>query len=241
MIAPPKIATPPTLASVSLKAETESLGQAIQAYVALSKKTPREVLLKQGQKLAFSLSSRLRGLAPAKGSIREQRLALLASGVGLHVRPAAIEYARKHTMATASNLATRREALFMEKTRRGNLKKNGRSFWQIAIDRELSIRESGRGYLGLAPRINNIEKRLGVGAEAEKLDRVRRVIGTVGITTALDTDTLTFRFQRASIVEGMSRAAARTNIAAAIADVRADILAYVNRKLAENAKKSRLN
>jgi len=210
-------------------------------YAQLSRLTPPEVLAKQGSKLSFALRAKLSKLKPEKGAVREARKAAMAAGAGIKVRPGALAFAKKKTMATASNLSTRKEGLFMERTKSGNLKRNGRSFWQIAVDRELSIRESGRGYLSLAGRMRYVDKALIMGSTFRIVDRIRREVGRAGMTVSPDGATLKFDYDNPNIFEGLSRTKGKEAIDSAVKETNADMLLYVNRKLAENARKAGLN
>lgn len=225
--------------SVDLKIETTlpEFNRALAQYMAVTRRTVPEVLLKQGTKLGFALSRRFGALKPAKGEVRTARRAELAAGAGITVRKAARDFAYRKSMATASNLRTRGRALWMEKTRRGRVKRNARTWWQIAVDRELSIRESGRGYLGFAARMGNLTRALESGSgEKVQFDRMRREIGRVGLKSAASASALVFHFDNAAIVEGISRPRGRAAVAGALEEVRVDMLAYVSRKIAENAK-----
>lgn len=238
------------MSQVAVKVETNlhEFNRTLAQYIGLTKLTPTDALLKQGTKLTYALSKRFGGLKPGKGEITAARRRDMAAGLGLNVREAARAFAFKHTIGTAQNIRTKGMALFMEKTKRGKLKtdrgqKKARTWWQIAVDRELSIRESGRGYVSFAARMGNLERAFKDGRISEKkqLDRISREIGRVGLRSAANDSALTFTFNNANIVEGINRPKGRAAVAASLADVRADMLVYIQRKLAENAKKSGMN
>lgn len=226
--------------NVQVQTNLAGFNAALERYVTLTRLTPEEAMLKQGAKLAFNLSGRLRALAPAKGATEAERRAAMERGEGIHVRRAAILFARRKTVATASSLGTRRDALFMERTAKGGVKRGGRSFWQIAIDRELRIREGGRGYLGFAARMSGGIQRLKRGAVVRQIDRIRREIGRAGLTADAQGEALRFEWDRDSIVEGLGRPKAEAAVASALADVRADMHQYLARKTQENARRSGL-
>lgn len=219
----------------------EEFNKDLTEYAEFTKRTPGEALAKQGAKLGFYLRARLSALKPEKGATRNARLAALKRGEGVKVRQGAIEYAKKKTVATAQNIRTRQDALFVEKTKRGNVKKGGRTFWQIAVDRELSIRESGRGYLSLAGRMRWVDAALIAGSEYRVLDRISREVGNAGLKISEDGATLKIDYANPFIVEGLDRTKGKEAIARAIADARADIRVYINRKLEENKRKAGLN
>lgn len=219
----------------------EQLNATLNRYANLSRLTPPEVVAKQGLKLGFFLRAELSKLKPAKGSVREARLAAIKSGAGIKVREGALEFARKRTIATASNLRTKKDALFMERTKAGNVKRNGRSFWQIAVDRELSIRESGRGYLSLAGRMRYADKALISGSTYRIVDRITREVGRAGMKVTNDGSALAFSYDNPNIFEGLDRVKGKAAIQSAMKATEADMLVYINRKLAENARKAGLN
>lgn len=226
--------------AVTVEVKTAQLNAAMAQYATLARLTPPEALAKQGAKLAFYLRGRLRSLAPEKGRTRAERLAAMQAGEGVKVRPGALEYARKKTVATATDVRTRRDALYMEKTRSGNVKRGGRSFWQIAVDREIGIRESGRGYLSLAGRMRWVQSALISGSTSRVVDRVNREIGRAGLTIAPNSAALTFDYSNPHIVEGLERPRGKAEVAGALESTRADIMVYVARKMAENARKAGL-
>jgi len=233
------------MSQVAVKVENNlpEFNRTLAQYIGLTKLTPPEALLKQGTKLGYALSKRFGEMKPAKGEIRAARRRDMAAGMGLNVREAARAYAFRKSMGTAQNLKTRGKMLFMEKTKRGHLKKNGRTWWQLAVDRELGIRESGRGYISFAARMGSLERALKDGRITEKkqIDRVKREIGRVGLRSAANDSVLTFTFSDENIVEGINRPKGRAAVAASLSDVRADMLVFIQRKLAENAKKSGMN
>jgi len=230
------------MSQVAAKIETNlpEFNKTLAQYIALTRLTPADALLKQGTKLGFALSKRFGQLSPAKGQVRAERRREMLAGMGLAVRKKAREFAYRKTMAQATNTRTRQGALLMEVTKRGNLKKNARTWWQVAVDRELSIRESGRGYVSFAARMGSLERLMSSGAVTEKaqIDRINRQVSRVGLKAAANDSTLTFTFENEGIVEGISRPKGRAAVAASLADVRADMLIYIQRKLAENAKKA---
>jgi|GEM_PF-4028855 len=225
---------------ITVQTNLAAFNATLGRYATLVRLTPPEALAKQGHKLAFALRARLSTLKPAKGSTRADRLAAIKAGGGIRVRPGAFQFAKKRSMATASNISTRRESIFMERTAKGNVKRNGRSFWQIAVDRELSIRESGRGYLSLAGRMKWVDKLIIDGRTYRVTDRINREVGRAGMKVNQDGATLSLDYSNPAIVEGLERPQGRKAISHSLADARADMLVYINRKLDEQAKKAGL-
>lgn len=210
-------------------------------YASFMRRTPEEVVAHRGVELRFTLRNELKKLRPAKGSVREERKAAMAGGAGIKVRPGAIEFAKKKTLATASNLSTRKEGLFMEKTKAGNVKRGGRSFWEIAVTAELNIREKGAGYLSIAPSMRANKEGLASGRTFRATDRITREVGRVGMSKNEGGASLTFDFANPNIAEGLSRPKGKAAIDQSLAIENADMLLYVNRKLAENARKAGLS
>lgn len=220
----------------------EQLNAVLVRYAAVSRLTPQEVVAKQGIKLGHFLRAELAKLKPAKGSVREARLAAIKSGAGIKVREGAREFARKKTVATASDIRTKKDALFMESTKRGNVKRNGRTFWQIAVDRELNIRESGRGYLSLAGRMRYADKAIISGSTYRIVDRITRELGRAWMTVTDDGSALKFSYDNPNIFEGLDRVKGKSAIQAAMKETELDILKYVlPRELKAAQKKAGLN
>lgn len=226
--------------NVSVDTSLATFNRALVEYAKLKRDEPADVLAKQGTKLTFYLRASLAALKPEKGRTRAERLAALQAGQGIKVRPGALAWAKKRSMATATNLRTRQESLFVERTRAGNVKRNGRSFWQLAIYRELGIRESGRGYLSLAGRMRWVKEALIRGSEYRVVDRVYREVGRAGLKVNTDGATLKLDYSNPNIAEGLERPNGKKAVAKALDQTRADIMVYVRRKLDENARKAGL-
>lgn len=224
---------------ISVEARVEELNAALVRYAELSRREPEDIVLKQGAKLAFALSGRLRLLAPKKGAVRAERLAALESGGGIAVRESVRRAIwRKH--GVTGRVSDRR--LVIGDKMRGSIKRSGKrvNIQALAVQRELSVRESGRGYLGFAARFLGIGKVLKLGKSERYLDRVRRTMSTAGLSIARDDATLRLRFVKDDIAGALGGEKQKAAIAGAIAEVRADIQQYVDRKMAENARKAGL-
>lgn len=220
----------------------QQLNATLVRYAAISKLTPAEVLAKQGLKLGRFLRGNLAKLKPEKGSIRASRIAAINAGGGVKVRASARKFARARTIATASNLRTKEDALFMERTKAGNVKRNGRTFWQIAVARELSIRESGRGYLSLAGQMRYVDKAIISGSTFRVVNRINKEVGRAGMSITADGAALKFTYDNPDITEGLDRTKSKAAITTAMAETQADILKYVlPRELKAAQKKAGLN
>lgn len=216
---------------------------AFREYSGLVRMSVQEAMAKKGSDFAFRLFSKLRKLSPKKGNIRTERLAALATGQGLRVRPSAIDYARQKTIATGTNIKTRKDAVFFEKGRTGKVKSKARSFWKVAVDRELSYRESGRGFLALSSRYKSLGVELEAARFAEKkqtiYDRYGRFLGAVGFKPTPDDSSMTFRWggntSSGNVARTLQRPKPRAAIADALDESRRDMLEYVARKHAQAA------
>lgn len=219
-------------------------------YMQLSRRTPQEALVMKGAGLAFALSGRLRLLSPARGQTRKERLAALKAGGGVRVRPSVLAWAVKR-FGYGSVTKTRRGAFLGvdaegKGTERGSLmvgrkKKRRMNLQALAVAAELSVRSRGRGYLAFAARMRWAAKMMIQGSEYRVLDRIETEVGRAGLTHDMDGSALRFRFANANIAEGLNRPKAEVAIAAALSEVRADMLLYINRKVAENARKAGLD
>lgn len=229
---------------LSFQTNLEEFNEALNAYQRHSRRTAAEVIAKKGSDLGFRLWKKLRELAPAKGAVRNERLAVLAAGGGIRVRPVARDYARKKTMATATMVRTRKEGFFREIGRTGKLKRNGLSFWQLAVQRELNLRESGRGYLGFSGRFKSMSQELRAQrydfeAEQKIRDRYTRFISAVGFRSVGDGAAMTFKWggnndASNDLARALQKPKARSKIGEALAEARADMMVYIARKMAEN-------
>lgn len=232
---------------LSFKSNLEEFNETLEAYARHSRASAAEVVARKGADLGFRLWRKLRELAPKKGEVREERLAVMAAtGGGIRVRPAAIKYAQAKTMATAINLKTRKDAIYFEKTRKGNVKTGALSFWQLAVKRELSYRESGRGYLGFSGHFRSMTQELKANrfdttAEQKIRDRNFRFISAAGFRTDADQASLTFKWggnneASSGLARALQKPRARGKIGEALAEARADMLVYLKRKLEERGQ-----
>lgn len=220
--------------SLSVEAQVNALNAKLREYQAASGKTWEDVLQKQGGKLGFLLFERLRGIAPRKGEVRAERLAALRHGEGIRVRQSARDFATRHTLATASKERSRKASLLREKGRSGKLKAGGRNWWQIAVAREIAIRESGRGFIaqsGHYPR--------SLGNEVVAASRFGPVLSRAGIQVAGSRGRAQFIWDpaegelAAKAVAGLSKPKGRAMVALALRDLLEDIDVYVIRKQEE--------
>lgn len=225
----------------NVEEQVNALNAKLRDYQASSGKTWEEVLGKQGGKLGFLLFQRLRGLSPTKGRIRAERLAALRRGEGIRVRQSAKDFASRQTIATASSLRTRQGIRFRQKTKTGGVRHRGRSWWQIAVARELSLRESGRGFLAVSARYPRT-----LGATSRALSKLGPELSRAGVIVSGARGKAEFVWDPAAsplaarVVAGLERPRGRAALLLALRDLTQDIDVYVVRKQQERLTKAGL-
>lgn len=217
------------------------LNRILPIYQEVARKAPSEAIAKQGSKIGFEISKRLRVFAPPAGKVRAEREAALASGEGLRIRPSVLEWAKEKTVATASDIKSRKAILYREKGKTGKVKKNARSFWQLARGREISLRERGRGYSGYVARVRRLET-LGEksGGTARLLHRGRhqQLVASATLTSRRGGAELVISYGATGTEAGeaLSTPRAAAVIDTALGVVAADMEAYLARKIREVGK-----
>ncbi|TXH52218.1 MAG: hypothetical protein E6Q97_16595 [Desulfurellales bacterium] len=225
-----------TIDRAAINTDLIALNSSIVQYVALSRLTPSEALARKSADLATAMSRRLRGLAPAKGAVRRERLSALKSGRGLRIRDAV----RTRVMAkygAAVDIRTRRGVYnrSLPKARGKRL-----SLQALMVKAELGLRESGRGFLGFSGRFKGIRS-ISSARSLRYSDKFRRFLTDAGLTESGDGATLTLWENVApAALAGLSKAKAQAAIQQSLREVNADMRVYIDRKLAENAAKAGL-
>lgn len=224
--------------------------EAMRLYVKASGKSAKDVLLKKGSQLGYALWKLFRALRPVKGSIREARMAALKRGEGLRIRRAAIEFAMNKTLATASDLKTRAGVSRMEKTKKGGVKSNGRTWWQIAAQREIAIRESGIGFMaqGVKFRFAQVgqQGRGGIEDHGKAYSRYSPTLGAYQFKAEEHEGKVVFHwggFSKMSneVVKAMTRAKGWSAIRQALDEVVKDTIPYLQKKLGVDAARHLTN
>jgi hypothetical protein len=204
----------------------EGLRAACIEYGKYSQKSEAEVVAKQSGKLAWNIYRALKALAPQRGAVRAERLAALAAGEGIKIR--------KSVLASVEQ-------------KYGDKGARGLNTHALAVKKELSLRESGRGFLGFStPRparsapeiessVRSIISRYGfelsdfvlnVAESAEKKVANLHWNGSKGDYTAA--------------TEGLSQPRQQEVIAQAVAATTKDTVEYILRKIREDKSKARL-
>jgi hypothetical protein len=210
------------------------LNRALARYIALSGKLPGEAIAKQGGKFAYTLSRRLRGLAPRKGSIRAERLSALARGEGVRIRPR-IREALMRRLGAHSDVRTRQTRFMRGKKSVATIRRGGKrlNLQALMVQRELNTREAGRGFLSVSARY---PRELKISGAAES--RFGPVLSKAGVSLSADAHArFTWNPSQSELSgqagAGLSRPKARAIIALSLRDVTRDIRAYIERKVKE--------
>lgn len=207
-----------------------ALSESLHKYALLSGKAEDEILLEKGKQLGYVIFKGLRAIMPAKGSIRAEQLAALKSGKGVLVRPAVLLDVAQQYGAT-TDIESGRTTFHYQKGKTFRVSGNvrGLNLQALAVEREIAIRESGRGFsaYSVPKRIGDVESRYGFklsGFTAQDGGQVKTVT-----LNWLGSDSIFYK----DAVEGLSKSKQQKILAEAINEVNADIGIYIERKLDE--------
>lgn len=229
--------------SLSVSHELGELKAAIGRYQELTKKSPQDVLLKHGGEFAYALNRRFRFLAPAKGSIRASRIAAMKGrGSGVFVRPS-IRAKIFSQYGAHTDLASSQVRFFRGKGRVrevASVTRKGKSLnlQALAVQAELNLRESGRGFLGRSAKFDSLRDRLQGGGDSRWLDRYTRLLAEAGLRISQDNGTLTFTWEGeagSGAATAIMGAKGQQQLAAALQDARQNLEEYLSRKFPEDA------
>ena len=230
--------------NITFESNLAEFNATLAEYARLSSKGAAEAVARKGADFGWRLSRKLLTLAPKKGQVRAERLAALQAGGGVRVRQAALDYATKKTTSTATNIRTRKASNYREKTKSGRVKTGARTFWELAVTRELTLRESGRGFSALSARYKSLSQQLAADRFGEQrkqiLDRYNRFLSAVGFKRASNDTSLTFRWggnkSSGELAVSLQKPRQQRAIADALTEARADMLVYIARKQAQAAQ-----
>lgn len=257
---------------LTVSTDLTALNRDLDLYSQLARKSLQEVVIKKGVSIAIGGSNvegwtqRLRPLAPAKGEVTRGRLAAMASGGGIKIRPSAYAKARKRVgsfsgqqgkRGTYSDPVTRK---LMRATRKGMKDLGG--YWQEnlqaqAVKAELAMRERARGFSAFGASMTGRGGQGLVGmvrafpTGQESASASRRFRGKAGQDLSQADIRVSDRGARAGMVlswgtgqtvlgEAMNQPAQQRALGAAIRDVHADMMLYIRRKLDESGRRARL-
>lgn len=246
--------------SAELNVNLSRMRRKLTEYAALSGLTEEQALFHQAAQLAWDVYRGMRAIMPKKGSIRSSRLELLKArgpGHGVHVREAVLrEVAARYQMTTS--VATKQNFFAMKK--RGKVKGYSREIWDpktgkflnfraAAVQRELAVRETGRGFMAYSvPRPergetdqSHADLRSQVSRYGFELSRfMMNPKGGSGMMAA-ELRWLGARGEYNSPVTGLSKQRQMQVLSEAVAARNADIDVYIKRKLKELTKELGLN
>ena len=230
--------------TLTFQTNLDEFNAALTRYAALSSKGAAEAVAKTGADFGFRLSRKLLTLAPDKGSVRESRLAALASGGGLKIRDKIRQrvYAK---LGVSQTLAGRKLRMGGKKLSASKLVGGKRLNLQALLVRaELNARESGRGFSAFSARYKSLSQQLAADRFGEQrrkiIDRYSRFLSEVGFKRDRDSSNLTFRWggneSSGKLAASLQKPRQQAAIADALNEARADMMDYIIRKQAQAAR-----
>lgn len=225
--------------TVTFQSNIDAFNQALGQYVRLTKLSTQEAVAKKSADFAFRLSRSLSTFAPKKGAIRAERLAALRSGQGIRVRPAVYDQVYK-TKGLVQDIKTRRFGFATRKRIRGSKLSGGKrlNLQALAVKKELTLRESGRGFLSYSTRLRSVIQEIAIRDDIDVyrsiLDKYNRFLSSVGFRTSTDEARMTFQWggnkSSGEIAKTLQKPRQQRTIAQALDDSRKDMLTYIQRK-----------
>lgn len=230
--------------TLTFQTNLDEFNAALTRYAALSSKGAAEAIAKKGADFGFRLSRKLLTLAPKKGVVREDRLAALASGGGLTIRPK-IRQRVYSKLGVSQTVAGRKLRMGGKKLSASKLVGGKRLNLQALLVRaELNARESGRGFSALSARYKSLSQQLAAdrfGEQRKKIiDRYNRFVSQVGFKRDANTAGLTFEWggneSSGKLAASLQKPRQQAAIADALDEARADMMEYILRKQAQAAR-----
>lgn len=224
---------------MSAPLELDQLNDAIRQYIRLSGKSAQEALKKQAAKLGYALKQELRGISPAKGSIRSEALARLESGGGIKVRPSVLR--KIYQQYGARSLLSTQQVIFGKRGKTTTVRNGSRlNLWALAVKAEIGLRESARGFLGISASYRGLTATL--EAEAQAFSKYGPVLSKAGFKPLPDNAGGAIEFEwnqdtsqlSGSAAEGITKEKGDAAINRALRNTLEDIEVYLERKLQED-------
>lgn len=228
------------MSDAGIKSNISSLMSTLQLYARTRGKTVEEaVVLKAGEGkgcLATELRKEFLKLAPPQGDVREERLAALKMGQGVHVRPsvrdgAARKYGAVPLFAGPMLMQFKNGRLV------GSRGKRKLNLQALMVRRELNLRERGRGFLAASARFGlTPQQRSGTS-----MSRYGYLLGVAGLKVAPNETEFVFRWGGMSgesneVVKALRRPKGQAAIRKAFENVRKDTMEYVAKKFMKGWK-----
>jgi len=251
---------------LTIQTDLTNLNRDLGLYAQLARKSLQEAVIQKGVSVTIGgkgfegWTQRLRRLAPARGEIRAERLAALGTGGGIKVRPSAYRSAQNRLgrrVNTFSDLTTRKIA---RRLKGGAVtvatSATGLNLQALAVRAELGMRERARGFsaFGAAMRSGGSSlaqmaasfpagttsgggSRRWRGAVGQQLSQADIRVSGGGAVASL---ALMFGSSQTTLGEALLKPAQQAALRGAIAATHADMMVYIRRKLAGNARTARL-
>ena len=218
---------------MTIETNLEELNKSITEYARLSGKSIEESLQKQAAKLGFQLRQELRGIAPAKGSIRSQAEARLKAGLGIRVRPSVLR--KVYQQKGARSLLSSGRTVFGKRGK--GTTRAGANIYALAVKAEISLRESARGFLGVSASYRGLTSTL--EREAKATSKYGPVLSKAGFKANPHGGEITFEWGESSglsesAAEGLNKPRGEAAVSRALEGTLEDIEAYITRKLQES-------
>ncbi len=213
---------------MNIQSNIADLNAVLPEYMRLSRLSAKDVLSKQGGKLAFNIKVVLLRLVRPKGEIRQMILERLRSGRMIHIRDKALE----------DVVLSRGRSIFTKTGKRSKSFKATQNIWRAVVTREISIRESGRGVIGQSAKYPisvdkdiNVISRGGLEMSAGDLK-----LGNTSQSVSFTWPGINAVSKR--IVKGLQSVRPKDAVNVAIKKTKDDILIYVRRKQLELIQKT---
>jgi hypothetical protein len=214
---------------ISIQDNLTSLNTVLGQYQKLSGLSAKDVLSKQGGKLAWNMFNRLKAIMPAKKRPTADVMASIAAKRGVRIRPETREQVNRANFLRSAGLIKRKEKLVKYASAKRTI-----TFGQQLVKREIGRRESGRGFLAISARY---PRKLGVEHAATTKQGYR--LSESSMLLGENTQRLNITWLGSggnlakSAAEGVAKPKGVQAINAAIDETRKDILDYVQRKQME--------
>jgi hypothetical protein len=217
--------------------DLNALRASLDHYSQLCSLTESEALAKQSAKLGKYIHDGLALLKPDKGSIREERLQALAEGSGVKVRPAVYDKLHEKLGSEFSSLEQRYAGPNNELKGSGYSARRTMNFQALAVQAELGLRESGRGFMAHTTPRRSFAELEAIGNASgiiQNYDRYSRMLSLLQFDLSAEAayKHVTIRWPaNAPGTEGMNQEQQMAVIDGAIRLTTADIEDYISSKL----------
>lgn len=220
-----------------LERSLASLRIALNRYAEKSDLTEAEIIRKKTTQLAVELRRAFRALAPARGSIRAAQISNLGEGRGVHVRAAVYD---RLTQTYGLHRTTSGSRVLVKGAKGSLTTKDGLNFQALAVKRELTLRETGIGFMAFSVPSARFSNDVEV-ATSTKTSRYGPRLSNFVLEVRQRAKTKSSLFtwpSSSSALIGLSKEQQYNNIVNSVRLVEADTLVYVERKIREDIESS---